>query len=169
GTFSNISSGSEVNAFLKAPATSGTSYTKLDNTTTFTGTISNGQTITVCGLNIRATITAQETNTTSDTYTISAVDAANNELKAEAPVGKDETLSLDQALALTEYTADSVPSDISTATVNSNNTLIRFVNKLETVSPTGIVRHMAPYALMLMFAFFFVLLLKRRKEETAEE
>ena len=167
GTISNVSSGSQVNAFLQAPAATETSYTQLENTT-FTVNISSKQTIKVCGLNILATITAKETNTTSDTYTISAFDASKNKLKEETKVESNAFLSLDHNLPLTDQ-AGTVPSDISTATVNSNNTLIRFVNHLDTVSPTGIVRHMAPYALMLMFAFFFVLLLKRRKEETAEE
>lgn len=165
GSISNVSSGSQVKAFLQTPAANGTSYTQLENTT-FTGSISSGQTIKVCGLNILATIFAKETNTTSDTYTISAFDAAKKIID-ETTVASNASLSLEENLPLTDQ-AGTVPSNISTVTINSNNTLIRFVNKLDTVSPTGIVRHMAPYALMLMFAFFFVILLKRRKEETAE-
>ena len=72
-------------------------------------------------------------------------------------------------LNLTDWPS-SAPSEIlTTVALTDANTQITYINQLNSVSPTGIVRHIAPYVMILGFAFFFAVLFRRRREETAEE
>lgn len=139
------------------------------NTTTATANLTHEQVLNLIGLNARATVASSETNNTLDTYRIKIENKTPVPIAGEKSVAADDSISHD-SLALTTWPATLENEEpITTTTLEDANTRITYTNKLNSVSPTGIVRHVAPYAFMMMFAIFFVILLKRRKEEAWEE
>ena len=122
----------------------------------------------VIGLNVHGRITTEETNNTSDTYQIeikNKTDAVLTESTSTAPGDK----ATHSELNLTDWPSSAPSAYLTTVALTDANTQITYINQLNSVSPTGIVRHIAPYVMILGFAFFFAVLFRRRREETAEE
>ena len=131
-------------------------------------TLKHNEVFHIVGLNVLAKIATEEKNNTSDTYLITIKNKNNADLKAEAATASKATAAHDQ-LALTDWPAESADAFLTTVTLTENNTGITYINKLNSVSPTGIVRHIAPYVMIMGFAFFFAVLIRRRREEATEE
>ena len=120
------------------------------------------------GLNVHGRITTEETNNTSDTYQIEIINKTNavlTESTSTAPGVKATHIELN----LTDWPSSAPSAYLTTVALTDANTQITYINQLNSVSPTGIVRHIAPYVMILGFAFFFAVLFRRRREETAEE
>lgn len=108
-----------------------------------------------------ATLTAlSETNDTNETYTVS-VDKTNVTDTITAPG------------AVTGGGASATPTGftVSGATFEADQYApeIDITNTMETISPTGVVLRVAPYALMLGAGIILLVVLKSRKNKAAEE
>lgn len=149
---------------LKGTVSSSSELSENANTTV----LSNNEVFHILGLNARAKVSSEERNDTLDLYQVQ-IDNKTETLEDSTPVAHNETLG-HEALSITNWPETNTNGVIiHTTSLTDSNTRIIYTNALNTVSPTGIVRHVAPYALMLVFAFFFAILLKRRREETYED
>lgn len=131
-------------------------------TDSYSDALKDGETIFVKGVPSSTTanlsVTVTETNNTADTYKVNAkLDSdylkVNNTQTAEGTtvdVAKDATAAAET-------------KGIKTAKAN----VFEFTNKLDSVSPTGVVLRFAPYLAILAagVAIFFIALGKRRKSE----
>jgi len=127
--------------------------------TGFTVSLGNDDTITLTGLPADAQISVSETNDTPNTYQAAVV----NPTVAAAAVAADGTCSFADE-KLTDYTAalNAAPTKALT-----DDTV--FTNTLESISPTGVILTVAPYAIMLGAAFFFIFIyMKNKKREGSE-
>lgn len=131
--------------------------------------LTNGQNITLIGLPADVTISTKETNDTADTYKVKAVTPAIEEASKPA----NQTASF-EAKNLTTYAAEMAKATRVAPTRNAEDfgaaaAKNTFTNTLDSISPTGVVMMVAPYAIMLAAAGFFILvfLKNRRKDESA--
>ena len=131
--------------------------------------LANGQNITLIGLPADVTISTKETNDTADTYKVKAVTPAIEETSKPA----NQTASF-EAKKLTTYAAEMAKATRVAPTRNADDfgaaaAKNTFTNTLDSISPTGVVMMVAPYAIMLAAAGFFILvfLKNRRKDESA--
>ncbi len=121
-------------------------------------TLHHGQSYWLVGLNQNQQVQITETNDTNDTYQMqvklnSTVDTA------AASIAKDETIS-SQPHAV---------AAVATGGVTDQALAFEFIAGLTTVSPTGLVVRVLPYAVLLGFAFFFMLVSKKRRDEREAE
>jgi hypothetical protein len=122
----------------------------------------------VIGLNVHGRITTEETNNTSDTYQIEIKNKTDAVLKKSTSTAPGDKATHSE-LNLTDWPSSAPSAYLTTVALTDANTQITYINQLNSVSPTGIVRHIAPYVMILGFAFFFAVLFRKRREETAEE
>ncbi len=121
--------------------------------------LADGDKIRITGLPATATVKVTETNNTADTYK-TTIEGQN---VTDATVASGATIGFD-AKALTNYTVEGKTKPDQTAGLDST----KFINKLEDISPTGVILTVAPYAFMLGAACFFIALyLKNKKREEA--
>ncbi|MBQ8093855.1 MAG: hypothetical protein IJ242_09805 [Clostridia bacterium] len=152
---------------LKGTISTGAELTEV-TPTACTTLLKHNEVFHVIGLNVHGRITTEETNNTSDTYQIEIKNKTNavlTESTSTAP-GVKATHSEQK---LTDWPSSAPSAYLTTVALTDANTQITYINQLNSVSPTGIVRHIAPYVMILGFAFFFAVLFRRRREETAEE
>ena len=118
-------------------------------------------TVKLIGLPANTTVLVTETNNTSDKY---KTDIAFPTV-AQATVDKNGTIAFDQT-DLTNYGTNQKTQPTKTPALGTQTT---FTNTLDSISPTGVVMMVAPYAIMLAAAGFFILvfLKNRRKDESA--
>lgn len=123
--------------------------------------LANDGTVRLVGLPANATVKVTETNDTPDTYKTSAA----NPTVAQASVESGRTLGFDAAVNLTDY-ATNQTAEPGKDTALGTETV--FTNELASISPTGVVLAVAPYAIMLAAAAFFILMFakNRKKDES---
>jgi len=122
--------------------------------------LADGETLQLIGLPATATVAVTETNDTSDTYKTTIASPT----VAEASVASNGTAGF-SAQNLTNYavTLNEEP------TKNADITGTKFTNKLDEISPTGVILTAAPYAIMLAVAcFLMALYMKNKKKDESE-
>ncbi len=114
------------------------------------------------GLPANATIQAVETNDTYDVYTATVTQDEDGAVSAVANLDRNQTQSLAaSAVHVSEY---SVPVVSGAAKADQDYRDILFTNNLQTVSPTGVVLRILPYAIMLMAGAVAMVMIRRMNE-----
>ncbi len=118
-------------------------------------------TVKLIGLPANTKVLVTETNNTSDKYKTDIVFPT----VAQATVDKNGTIAFAQT-DLTNYGTNQKTQPTKTPALGTQTI---FTNTLDSISPTGVVMMVAPYAIMLAAAGFFILvfLKNRRKDESA--
>lgn len=116
-----------------------------------TGGIAGGGMLTITGIPKSTVIGVKEQNDTYDEYTasaeIDAVTAALNSGASSVKLAKDEWAELDDNINAAE---------IST---------VRFTNRLDEISPTGLVLRTAPYVLLMTAGVLLAVIFMKRKSK----
>ena len=126
------------------------SLTALEFGTKANTTLTNNETIVIYGVPKAsiATVTATETNDTSDTYTVS-------------------TSGLASDLEDVAETAGTANIGGATNTITADST-ITFTNNLEQISPTNVVMRFAPFLFIFGAAILLLVVMRRRRTQDAE-
>jgi len=122
--------------------------------------LAHGDKVTIKGLPASATVAVSESNNTLDTYKATITKPT----VAQATLETDDTTGF-SAKNLTNYTVDLKVKP----TKNADITGTKFTNKLDDMSPTGVILTAAPYAIMLGVALFFIALYMRNKKKDESE
>ena len=124
--------------------------------------LQDGDKILITGLPVSSKIDVTEFNNTFDVYTASAKDeeaaVLNLDNNAATPATDAATVIVEHGKTGSLHAAKDIDNTAA-------KDVVAFTNTLETISPTGVVLRVAPYALMLgagLFLFFFS---RRRKAQ----
>lgn len=135
--------------------------------------LGNNEYIELIGIPANASIAVEESNPNLGTYTVSLTEATG--ITAPAVVYSDTIAKklTPNNTAKFENVKISAYTDASTAADNlldkQNLKATVFKNDLQTISPTGVVLMVAPYAIMLGAAVFFIVFsLRRRRDDEAK-
>ena len=141
-------------------------------------TLSNGDTVTIIGLNPHAKINwTEKQNLNGAVYKVSAKDkgtAADKSLITETKEGTTTQFAMkaynETAAAYSENQAIITEFKAAEKATLSNASKVDYTNNMDEVSPTGVVLRFAPYIAMLVAgtALFLILLAKRREEDKEE-
>jgi hypothetical protein len=130
--------------------------------------LQDGDKILITGLPVSTKIDVTEYNNTYDLYTASAKD------ESEAVLNMDNTVASGAAAS----DVASVPlATIQTASIHTlkdidytdSKDIVAITNNIETISPTGYVARIAPYALILIAGIALLIVAKKRKPAKEEE
>ena len=149
-------------AHISGDATTGAVNTALN------ATIADGGSVKLIGLPADVTIAVTETNDTGDEYKSYIQNPAKDSEASKHTLGTADTNKTYGFTAenLTNYSDNKTSAPAKLTTWGEKTT---FTNTLDSISPTGVVMMVAPYAIMLAAAGFFILvfLKNRRKDESA--
>ena len=136
--------------------------------------LKNGDVIYIRGLIPTATVNYTETNDTADTYTVKVtgrIDPNDNStlttIVDEIARATDETTTTG-AQAITNYAAVNSASNVGNATALTSARDVVFVNKIDAISPTGLVLRFGAFALIAGFGVFFLIVSRRSKAKKAD-
>ncbi len=143
--------------------------------TTISVALKNGESFKIYGLCDKATVTVTETNDTSDTYTVTITgknDTAFNSGDVATNRTITATITSNQGsttdLPISTYDSENTTTNVSNEPDAAGASDITFENKLDSVSPTGLVLRYGPFVLLLAGAVCFFAVGRKRKE-TKEE
>lgn len=125
--------------------------------------------IRIRGLSPLATVSYTETNNTTDTYKVTVTGNDNVTLVSQADVIANTTTKL-EAKAITDYSTINTNATASLNKGSFANSVkdVTFTNKLDQVSPTGVILRYAPFVLIFGFGVFFVIVSRKTKKEKEE-
>lgn len=122
--------------------------------TAFEIAIANGGSVTISGLTKAEALEVVEKVDATEGYTV-AIAKTDSEWAA-VPTIADNTSAVTNKVDNTKITA----------TLKDSDATIKYTNTRNSISPTGVVLRVAPYAIILGAGIFFLLVSKRRKEES---
>lgn len=125
----------------------------------------DGDGILITGLPVSTKINVQEYNDTFDVYTASAKDEATATLNLD---NTSTTPTTDAEAVVFENTKIAKLHAVKDVDYTTSKDIVAFTNNIETVSPTGVVMRIAPYAIMLGFGIALLLVIRRRRDEEEE-
>lgn len=128
----------------------------------------DGDGILITGLPAGTKVTVKEYNDTNDTYKASAKDESN------------AALNMDNTVASGSATTNAATVDVASAQKGSlhevkdvdcttSKDIVAIINTIDTISPTGVVLRVAPYAIMLGAGIILFIILKVRKNKAVKE
>ncbi len=150
----------------------------VDDIHTFPATISlkHNEALVIRGLCPQATVNYTETNNTSETYKVRAdylkdntdLNEQDSVFQTERDVAAGGTLALSETpLNISNYATVNSDSDVTTVPTRSDYRYVQYTNKINAVSPTGIILRFAPFVVLAGFAgLLLVLAGKTKKKET---
>ncbi len=137
--------------------------------------LKDGDKIYIRGLTPLATVSYTETNDTDDTYTVTVTGQSNPvdsttmvNLVGSANKTKDQTTVLSPQ-NVTDYTSKNSNSSVSNVASVTTAADVIFHNKIDAVSPTGVVLRFAPFIVLAGFGVLLFAVSRRnkgRKDET---
>ena len=148
------------------------------NETTINVSLKHGESFHIYGLCPKATVEVTEANNTADTYSVT-ITGNNNTAFNNGTVQPDGTITATITKNETDITnlpistydaenSDGENGSVSTTPTATTAEKIKFENKYDTVSPTGLALRYGPFVLLLAGAVCFFIVGRKRKE-TKEE
>lgn len=150
----------------------------VDDTHAFPATISlkHNEALVIRGLCPQATINYTENNNTSETYKVRAdylkdntdLNEQDRVFQTERDIAAGGTLALsDTPKNVSNYATVNSDSDVTNVPTRSDYRYVQYTNKIEAISPTGIILRFIPFVVLAGFAgLLLVLAGKTKRKET---
>lgn len=126
--------------------------------------IKNGESFTLYGLPNNTTYTIEETNDTKDTYKVTITDESAVSASATAPTPTPAILKAEASVKTNEK-ATLENQKTEDASLENEYISVKYTNRLDSITPTGIFLRYAPYIIMAAAAIILIVVMRRRKTE----
>ena len=138
---------------------------------TFTVNLTDTDVLYIKGLSPKATVAYTETNDTEDNYVVTIAGTGNGSTDTftnNGTLNAGDTASL-TAGAVSSYNTANSASSVANIGADTTRKAVTFTNNLESISPTGVIIRIAPFALLLALAMgLFLATRKRKNDETRD-
>jgi hypothetical protein len=149
-------------------------YVDVDHAFPATISLKHNEALVIRGLCPQATINYTENNNTSETYKVRAdylkdntdLNEQDRVFQTERDVAAGGTLALsDTPKNVSDYATVNSDSDVTTVPTRSDYRYVQYTNKIEAISPTGIILRFAPFVVLAGFAWLLLILAGKTKKK----
>ncbi|MBO5560212.1 MAG: hypothetical protein J6A07_01015, partial [Firmicutes bacterium] len=136
-------------------------------------TLKHNEAVVIRGLTPHASINYTETNDTTETYNVTAEyikagtgqGESDHTFRTATDVIPTGTLSLaDTAEKVSNYETVNSTSNVKNTATPQDIRYCQFINKIEAISPTGIIMRFAPFVILAGFALVLLALSRKTKD-----
>ena len=136
-----------------------------DAQTSKSTTLKHGETYTLAGLSPHATVAYQETNDTTDLYTVTVAGSSSAIAVTENAAAKTYAVA---AGAVSSYETDNSTSSVNDLGATTNYSAVTYTNTLDEVSPTGFIQHFGMIFMIFAAAVMMFVVAASRSSEDEE-
>ena len=133
-----------------------------DAATSKSTTLKDGETYTLVGLSPKATVAYQETNDTTDLYTVTVNGSSSSIAVTEDATNKTYAIA---AGSVSTYDTDNSATTVNDLGSTTNYSAVTYTNDLAILSPTGFAQRWFPYVAMLIGAMLLSVISRRLSRE----